>query len=187
MRPGCEDSFDLTAAEMFEDPDSDRHQSAKFKLEGVFRSGLFRSSKAYYLEDRTEDDLRSIVRMRGVPRKHQRDLQKEHFMQDPLANVTVVRSVAMMPTPSMQVVMLRQGKTLSHSLNIKRVCTVREQASSKDAPLTLTSLRSSSGRTPRTRWHWSRTIWRRRRRRRRQRQKEDGRGPGRTWQPTAEE
>jgi hypothetical protein len=95
------------------------------KVEGCWENGLFRSSKAYYLENRSLEQARTVCcRMRSIPRKYQRHLQERHFGQDPSSNSGVVRGVEMRPTAGLQIAMMWQGRALSHALNLKRSMTV---------------------------------------------------------------
>jgi hypothetical protein len=125
LRPGLKHKHEQISQFLFEDPDSPTEQSGKFKIEGCWEHGLFRSSKAYFLENKTEDTIDTVARMRSIPRKHQSALSLRHFGQDPHENVAVVRSTEMRPTQGLDIVMLKQGRSLSHALNFKRKMIVR--------------------------------------------------------------
>jgi hypothetical protein len=62
--------------------------------------------------------------MRSISRKHQSSLSTDHFGQDPSTNGGIVRGVEMRPTLGLEIMMMRQGRSLSHSLNLKRYMTV---------------------------------------------------------------
>ena len=62
-----------------------------------------------------------------MARKYQEGLPESIFGQDPLTNSTNVRGLDMRPTLGLEVVMVRQGRTLAHAINFKRRMTVRRQ------------------------------------------------------------
>jgi hypothetical protein len=107
---------------IFKDVASLSEQSGLFKLEGIWTNCLFRSGKAYYLENRLGDleTETALARMRSIPRKRQHLLGPAKFGQDPRDNMCTVRATEMKPTLGLEVVMLQQGRTLSHGLNLKR-------------------------------------------------------------------
>jgi hypothetical protein len=104
------------------------------QLEGVWRRGLFRSSKAYYLSGRCgedpekEEEEEALLRMRSIPRKLTKQLLPRHFGQDPATNCVAARGVEMRPTLGLEMVMLRQSRTMSHALNLKRRMTASLRA-----------------------------------------------------------
>ena len=129
-----------TVAELFEDASASHQQSGKFKLEGCWRQGYFRSSKAYYLDQQCspeeiateeaeppslEPAARPTIRMRSIPRKLHHKLSLDHFSQDPLCNRAAMRTTLMRPTPGFEMVMMRQSRWLSHAINGKRHMVVR--------------------------------------------------------------
>ena len=59
-----------------------------------------------------------------MARKYQEGLSESIFGQDPLTNSTNVRGLDMRPTLGLEVVMVRQGRTLAHAINFKRQMTV---------------------------------------------------------------
>lgn len=61
-----------------------------------------------------------MVRARSVPHKKQKLMPDELFRQDPRKNVTVVRTCSMRPSRGMEIYMLHESRTLSHTLNFKR-------------------------------------------------------------------
>lgn len=135
IRPEWRHRRDEIVNFLFEDPESEKEQSGKFKLEGIWRHGLFRSAKAYYLDSKTGDTMETVARMRSIARKHQSKLSVLHFGQNPLTNTAIVRGAEMRPTAALEVVMQRQGKKLSHALNLKRKMIVREKKITRILPL----------------------------------------------------
>lgn len=145
LRPEYVDHWEEIAAFLFEDPESAKEQSGFFKvrtllplllpltmlpllllmlfqIEGCFDQSYFRSNKAYYLSNRNEDSLETIVRrLRSIPRKHHSCLQPVHFGQNPATNTGVVRGLTMGPTMGLEILMTMQGRTLSRAYNFKRV------------------------------------------------------------------
>ena len=118
--------YEDVAKFLFEDENSPVAQPGLFKIEGVWKAGLFRSEKAYYLENRQPDgEVVTLKRLRSVARKYQEGLSRETFGQDPLTNSTNVRGLDMRPTLGLEVVMVHQGRTLAHATNFKRSMTVR--------------------------------------------------------------
>lgn len=94
-------------------------------MEGVYNGGLFRSSKAYSLASRKEgQEVESLRRMRSVSRRQQKSLRDEHFGQDPKKNSGVVRGIQMRPTLGLDIIMVKQSRSLSHAFNLKRAMTV---------------------------------------------------------------
>jgi len=118
VRAELVDRVDEILAGLLEDPDADLEQSGLFKIEGApYRDARFRTGKCYALGGADEQ---FAFRMRSIPRKLHGSLELKHFGQDPRTNSAVVRGLEMRPTPGLEIVMQRQGKTLSHSLNLKR-------------------------------------------------------------------
>jgi hypothetical protein len=128
LRPEMRRHREAIARFLFEDPGSETEQSGRLKLEGVWTNCLFRSGKAYYLDGQVtatrEEARETVARMRSIPRKRLRLLEPERFGQDPRTNVCTVRGAEMRPSMGLEVLMLRQGRTLSHALNLKRKMTV---------------------------------------------------------------
>ena len=94
------------------------------QLEGTYTLAIFRCSKAYRLENKTDLDHESVTRMRSIPRRHHKALENRHFNPDPRVNHLVVRGLQLMPSMGYEVVMSYQGRTLAKAYNLKRTVTV---------------------------------------------------------------
>ena len=115
LRPEKQAELVSLQQEIFENPDAVGEQSGKFKIEGVFDFGMFRMSKAYYL-----DGEEKVVRLRGIPRRFHKLLDKSKFEPDPSVNRAVVRGVKLRPTLGMNMVLVCESRSVSHALNMKR-------------------------------------------------------------------
>lgn len=120
LREGA-DPAELSA--LMEDPHSEVHQSGLLKDEGWYTDCSFRSAKFYRLGGRVTDGG-ELRRVRGVRSRQQDTLPRRVFGVDPITNRTSVRSVALRPTRGFEMTLQEESRTLSHSLNMKRVCQV---------------------------------------------------------------
>jgi hypothetical protein len=111
------------------DPGHAVHQGGKLKHESVHTAGLFRCPKCYYLAGRDDE----VKRMRGVQRRVHFHLCPAHFGQDVDKNVTVTHSRNLRPTRGFQMTLQQEDKSLSHSLNFKRVAIVSDARDCCDA------------------------------------------------------
>ena len=109
---------------IFEDPDSAVEQTGKLKIEGWFVVGYWRTGKVYRLVKAGDED--PYVRLRSIPRSKHQLLEPRHFGLDPLTNTARVRSTAMRLTTGSEIVVLKESRSLSTSLNFKREMTVNE-------------------------------------------------------------
>jgi hypothetical protein len=97
------------------------------QVEGVYTFAMFRVGKSYLLQNPLGEGAEAkVVRVRGIPRKAQSHLATDRFTQDPAINFGAVRTTAMRPTGAgLQMVMTRESKSLSNSINAYRCMTVR--------------------------------------------------------------
>ena len=79
-----------------------------------------RNAKVYRLENKTGDSHDTVVRVRSIPRSQANELGVEHFCQDPLTNRATCRGMSMRATLAMQIVHVREGRSLPKSLNLRR-------------------------------------------------------------------
>ena len=122
VKKGMEETWQKLSSSLFEDKNSPKEQSGLLKLEATFNNAMFRSSKAYYLYNSSDEE---VTRLRSIQTKMISSLDKKKtFGQDPLINAPVVRSVNMKPTSGSQIVMLDQSRSIPHCLNLKRKATV---------------------------------------------------------------
>jgi hypothetical protein len=108
---------------LFVDNDSSVQQGGKLKVEGVYTGMLIRGNKTYRLFGELSPEAR---RMRGVSRTVQELLSPSHFGQDVEKNSAVVRTASLRPTAGLEIVIMEESKTISHSLNFKRCSIVRK-------------------------------------------------------------
>jgi hypothetical protein len=130
--------------DMLVDPQADRHQAGKLKLEGTYTAGkppthardvvvvsltstltagLFRNAKCYYLANPVLGEEHR--RMKGVSRQTQKVLPLALFGQDPRTNSAVVHSVALRSTVGFEMTLQEESRTITHGLNFKRRAVVR--------------------------------------------------------------
>jgi hypothetical protein len=126
VKDECKHNYDKIASFLFEDEDSAVEQSSKFKIEGVWRSALFRTTKAYRLDEPVDVAGKNVVRMRSISTKAHKYLEPTMFSQDPRINSKSVRTVSMRPSLAGEINVLRESKSLSHCLNFKRRCLARD-------------------------------------------------------------
>ena len=97
-------------------------------LEGGAQVAVASTSRTQQVEEEEEaeeEKSQNLIRVRSIQRKHHDKLKVEHFGQDPLTNSTSVRSVTMRPSVGgMQILMSRESKTLSNTVNAYRHMTV---------------------------------------------------------------
>jgi len=99
------------------DEQSEQSCHGKMKLEGVYRAGLFKTSKIYRLFDET-----MYTRCKGVNR-HQADrLENRHFDVG-WNNATVVHRTCLRPRRTGEIVIATEAKKLSVPFNLKRYVT----------------------------------------------------------------
>jgi hypothetical protein len=124
---------------LFVDPASTVQQGGKLKVEGVYTGMLIRGNKTYRMFGELSPEAR---RMRGVPRVVQDMLSPDIFGQDSTKNSAVVRTSSLRPTAGLEIVVLEESKTISHSLNFKRRALVSSEWGCPDRfkkPLLLSS------------------------------------------------
>lgn len=98
-------------------------------VEGGALAAVASTSRTQQVEEEEEaeeeEESQNLIRVRSIQRKHHDKLKVEHFGQDPLTNSTSVRSVTMRPSVGgMQILMSRESKTLSNTVNAYRHMTV---------------------------------------------------------------
>jgi len=116
LRPGVDPG---RLRELLVDTESPRQQGGRFKLEGTFTAGLFRSSKCYFLRGKLDQD-ESSRRMRSVARRTQRLLEPHHFGQNPDRQGVVVGNVALRPTKAFQMTLQEEYQRTTHGFNFQR-------------------------------------------------------------------
>jgi hypothetical protein len=121
VKKECRSSYDKIARFLFQDEEAEEEQSCKLKIEGVWTSALFRTTKAYRLDGPvTEATEKTVIRMRSVSSKRHKYLEPSVFGQDPRTNTKVVQAVTMRPSMAGEVNILKESKFFSHCLNFKR-------------------------------------------------------------------
>jgi hypothetical protein len=123
IKPEYKDDYEKIAWELFEDEQSETHQSGLFKLEGLYLLALFRTIKCYLLENEVE----RRVRLRSIPTRMHSGMESRIFTQNPDTNAAVVRTTCMRPTEGLEVCLMRESRTVSNSLNAKRCQIVRKK------------------------------------------------------------
>ena len=121
VRPEYKHQADEILGDLLEDSASPISQQGFFKIEGVFRFGLFRCPKNYLLRDQLHTlKPKDSVRVRSIKRSYHDFLDEKVFGQDPRINRPSVRTVSMAPSRSFEVCILEESKYLSHAFNLKR-------------------------------------------------------------------
>jgi len=92
----------------------------KMKLEGVYRAGLFKTSKIYRLYE--EVGARTYTRCKGVSRHQADSLEDRHFDVD-WNNSVVVHRTSLRPTKTGEIVMTTDARKMSVPFNLKRYVT----------------------------------------------------------------
>lgn len=71
----------------------------------------------------------TMTRVRAIRQNMQDKLHFEHFTQDPLKSRACITSTVLRPTQASQIALMYDSRTISHAINSKRHCTVRERRS----------------------------------------------------------
>ena len=143
VKAGLEQDFARVAKDLFADEESDQCQWSKLSCEGVWRKAWFRqvqtystkmkydltptlsllysrTVKVYYLlENVLDESEKEKRRVKSFPRKLAKELVSSDFGQkekDP----PVLTSYSLRPTPSLEMGIFRQTKSLPTCLNRKR-------------------------------------------------------------------
>lgn len=93
----------------------------RLKLEGLFQSGLFRTSKAYRLVAADDAD-ELVMRMKGVGYRIRESLREEHFEQGE-AGGRFFCSYSLRPTPACEMTLRYDCRKETSCLNPKRSTT----------------------------------------------------------------
>jgi hypothetical protein len=127
LKPGDPDSLSRLRA-ILVDPTSEVQQGGRFKCEGTYTAGLFRSSKCYFLRLHREEETR---RMRSVPRRTQALLDPAIFGQDPTTQNVVVGRRTLRATKGFQMTIQEEYQRTSHGFNFQRIAHVSETWTTK--------------------------------------------------------
>lgn len=100
----------------FEDPDSPLTQAGKLKCEGVFKYGLFRCLKSYYLQPFTSSDPE--VRCKGVARVVRDKMTPGDFTT--LKTNRSFTSMHLAPTVGGEMSLQLRSKVMTSAVNVKR-------------------------------------------------------------------
>ena len=153
-------TYEESRGEIFEVPNSDCVQHSRLKVEGVFRGGLFRSMKSYYLLPLIEGYLceecgaaggccshipsgemesRPLVRAKGLTRNVQNEMQKEHFEMSE-ERQPYFATYSLRPTSAQEMTIGVYTKRNSSCINFKR--SVDKASSKKSFSLALKNVKS---------------------------------------------
>jgi hypothetical protein len=103
------------------DPDSEEQQGGRFKCEGIFRAGLWRSTKCYSLHGNIKtDEEETSRRMKSVARRTQKLLDLSIFGQIPESQSTVVGNVRLRPTKAFEMTIQQEYQRTTHGFNFQR-------------------------------------------------------------------
>ena len=107
--------------------EAEEEQSGRFKVENAggtpYSAGFWKSGKVYSLSSSEEE----VRRVRSIKRRAHELLRPEHYMQDPVTNRTSVRTMSLRATAALEIVLMQESHSLSHSLNPKRSFSVSMQ------------------------------------------------------------
>ena len=124
---------------LMEDKRSEREQSLKLKSEGKFNYAQWRAPKSYVLRAYTRNGRlassrgagtgapgielqQQHLRLKGIPRKATGDIaaDEDALGQDPDRGRNWANFLSMRATGAMEVMMVRESRTTSHCVNLKR-------------------------------------------------------------------
>lgn len=101
---------------IFEDPNSPETQCSKLKTEGVYKYGLFRCLKSYYLQPFSDSEPE--VRCKGLARSVRAKMQAEDFTTQKTNRSFT--SMHLAPTIGGEMSLQMRSKVMTSAINVKR-------------------------------------------------------------------
>ena len=127
IKPELLSEFEKVTADMFVDPEAEKTQAGKLKLEGFYKSGFFKCVKNYTLIPFEEPvvgtkKLKKVVKSKGMPKKVRAHMTEDFFKTNSFVSEKLFfQNFKLHPTVgSEQMIISLQKRKMTNALNCKR-------------------------------------------------------------------